>query len=278
MQTTMPASAGSSRCSACKRCGNQFTKPDLLNQHSRVYCSDACAKAQRSEDKRPCRFEGCLRLGYGRDICEHHRNLSRFGKPCSTCGAMCLGERCRGCRCPAPAAPRSQLPVPTQCGDCGELYLPSDRRRRRHCYSHHSKNGLPSTYVPKTERWVKCIKCAGLVWSRIDRVRCEACKLISRREYKREAKHARRARMRAVEFVGIRYLIQRDRGRCQLCGKKVDATKSVPHPLAPTTDHIVPLDPKAGEGRHERRNCQLAHFECNWRKGNRGTDQLRLFG
>lgn len=47
----------------------------------------------------------------------------------------------------------------------------------------------------------------------------------------------------------------------------------VPHPLAPTTDHIVPL---SKGGKHERRNCQLAHFKCNTAKGARLDVQMRL--
>jgi len=53
-------------------------------------------------------------------------------------------------------------------------------------------------------------------------------------------------------------------------------TKVVPHPKAPTIDHIVPL---AQGGDDTRDNVQLAHFECNWRKRDAGeSEQLRLIG
>jgi 5-methylcytosine-specific restriction endonuclease McrA len=52
-------------------------------------------------------------------------------------------------------------------------------------------------------------------------------------------------------------------------------TASVPHPMAPTIDHIVPL---SKGGTHEPINCRTAHFLCNSTKGDRlAGDQLILF-
>ncbi|WP_410666040.1 HNH endonuclease [Amycolatopsis sp. lyj-84] len=53
---------------------------------------------------------------------------------------------------------------------------------------------------------------------------------------------------------------------CQLCGKKVRTDVVVPHPLAATIDHVIPL---ARGGRHEMSNVQTAHFLCNSLKGDR---------
>lgn len=52
-------------------------------------------------------------------------------------------------------------------------------------------------------------------------------------------------------------------------------TKAVPHPKAPTIDHVLPL---AAGGDDVRANVQLAHFECNWKKRDGGTQQLMLVG
>jgi len=52
-------------------------------------------------------------------------------------------------------------------------------------------------------------------------------------------------------------------------------TKVVPHPKAPTIDHIVPLS--AG-GDDTKANVQLAHFSCNTRKNVGGSQQLRIIG
>lgn len=59
-------------------------------------------------------------------------------------------------------------------------------------------------------------------------------------------------------------VFDRDKGICQLCGKHV-GTYPVPHPLAATIDHIVPL---SRGGVHAYGNVQIAHFSCNVRKQN----------
>lgn len=61
-------------------------------------------------------------------------------------------------------------------------------------------------------------------------------------------------------------IYKRDDYTCQLCGRKADMTKSVPHPMSPTLDHVIPL---ARGGTHEPSNVQLAHFICNATKSDR---------
>jgi 5-methylcytosine-specific restriction endonuclease McrA len=96
------------------------------------------------------------------------------------------------------------------------------------------------------------------------------------------AKAQRRARRRAskrqafVADVSPRKIYERDGWRCRLCGRKLKRNAVVPHSLAPTIDHIVPL---ARGGTHEPSNVQAAHFLCNSLKGDRqGGDQLALIG
>ncbi|MFV8317041.1 HNH endonuclease [Mycobacterium sp. 23] len=101
-----------------------------------------------------------------------------------------------------------------------------------------------------------------------------------------ECKHAdiwdrRRARLAAAtdaesEPVQRWRIFDRDRYRCHLCGRKTDKTKTVPHPHAPTIDHLIPI---ALGGRHEPANCACACFLCNSRKAATGAgDQLALIG
>lgn len=71
-------------------------------------------------------------------------------------------------------------------------------------------------------------------------------------------------------------IYERDGWRCQLCKRKVNADLRVPHPMAATLDHIVPV---SLGGDHSEANLQLAHLACNSRKRNKvnGTgEQLRL--
>lgn len=89
----------------------------------------------------------------------------------------------------------------------------------------------------------------------------------------------RRARKRGAFVADVRpsQIHARDRWRCGLCGALCDKSKSVPHPRAPTIDHIIPL---AAGGTHEPSNVQTACFGCNCRKsnGSLGPEQLRLVG
>lgn len=99
----------------------------------------------------------------------------------------------------------------------------------------------------------------------------------SQRCLRRAGKDRRRAVKREafVSNVNRKAIYERDGYRCGLCGTRLAMTEVVPHPLAPTIDHVVPL---AEGGKHEPANCQAAHFLCNSRKGDRAglAEQLRL--
>jgi len=90
------------------------------------------------------------------------------------------------------------------------------------------------------------------------------------RERRARARHAdrkarRRARLRTafVETVRRAEIFARDGHRCLLCGDLLAMAETVPHPLAPTIDHVLPL---ARGGAHAPWNVQAAHFLCNSRK------------
>ena len=82
---------------------------------------------------------------------------------------------------------------------------------------------------------------------------------------KRESRRVRRDRKRAqhVERVFRLKVYERDGWTCRICRKPVDRGAEVPHPKAPTLDHILPI---ALGGLHEYVNVQTAHFICNSRK------------
>lgn len=54
---------------------------------------------------------------------------------------------------------------------------------------------------------------------------------------------------------------------CGICGKPVDKSLKFPHPMAPTIDHIVPID--LGGHPSDISNLQLAHNACNRAKSNK---------
>lgn len=101
------------------------------------------------------------------------------------------------------------------------------------------------------------------------------CNRCQDRRWAADSRHKRRAWKAAanvVEVISPDLVFRRDRYRCQLCGIKTKNT--VPHPQAPTVDHIVPL---SQGGDHSYLNVQCACFSCNSRKGaGQANDQLRL--
>jgi 5-methylcytosine-specific restriction endonuclease McrA len=102
-----------------------------------------------------------------------------------------------------------------------------------------------------------------------------ACSEKCAAKYHRDLRRARKSGAYVAPVYRAK-VYQRDRWTCQLCGKKVKRNAVVPHPLAPTIDHVIPL---AAGGTHEPANCQTAHFICNARKSAAGGgEQLALIG
>ena len=105
---------------------------------------------------------------------------------------------------------------------------------------------------------------------------------LQKRNYKSEAKREERRRYRArkvnayVAPVSGKQLFIRDKGRCQICGRRVDPKLAYPDPMSMSIDHIIPL---SRGGTHEPKNVQLTHWICNCNKRDgvieRG-EQLRL--
>lgn len=100
-----------------------------------------------------------------------------------------------------------------------------------------------------------------------------ACLKQRKSEYKTEQKQRRRARMRQTKSEVFRHrdVFDRDGWVCHLCQLPVDSEQRVPHPMAPTIDHVIPI-PKGGE--HTKANVRLAHFRCNSVRGVRPIEAI----
>jgi hypothetical protein len=136
-----------------------------------------------------------------------------------------------------------------------------------------------STWVKTKNRLTsgQCKVCSTWFVSFHTDVTCSAeCRAMHNRLVIQVCRDRRRARKRDafVEVVYRKKVFERDGYRCHLCGKRTNPNRPVPHPKAPTIDHIIPL---AAGGTHEPLNCRTACFLCNSRKGNRGGgEQLML--
>lgn len=204
--------------------------------------------------------------------------------PCRGCGAMkstdAAGRRrgsvlCHDCRRRSPAAPKVDEVAKwgrrkrTPCSKCGGPtgWSSSDRRVDRASVlctgCRPRKTPRPA---PAPMGW-KCGNCGKLCHR--DPVRGQRPKYCSIQRQRCASDRRRRARVADafVEDVPDVTTFVADGYRCHLCGRMTDKTKSVPHPKAPTIDHVLPL---AKGGTHERANCRTACFRCNVSKQDRG--------
>jgi hypothetical protein len=241
---------------------------------------------------RTCELDDCGRPHRARGLCAmHYRHQQGRGDryeelPCAFCGTVTLKKvrsdvtlrycsiACRSdhfsaqaarvrAHCEAEKAKRSQLVhVPDGPRSCE---VPAWHQSRR-------RDGLTSGGAVV---WVSgdCVRCGKATTVRMAQsVGLPVAVTCSASCQKAESKSRRRARVRNayVEPVFRKRIFERDGWVCQLCGDPVVPDAKVPHHLAPTIDHIVPLAPYRDRegGPHSMANAQTAHFLCNSRKTN----------
>lgn len=248
-----------------------------------------CDKAMTGRKRRFC--DGKCRTDR---FCASRRGVAK--RTCSGCGAPCYGALCRPCR----------TTVKTKnwcsCEWCGETFKKPNRGGaagtycgRPHSYAAASFKSRLKALHRRLEKSLagvireqskpapiprKCCECGSTGVRKRFRM-CQSCSQRRaaevRKRVRRTGKATRRARKRAVAYETVRphEVFARDAYRCGLCGKRCSSTATVPHPRAPTLDHIIPLS-KGGE--HTMRNVQCACFKCNVTKSDTPQGQMRLFG
>lgn len=147
----------------------------------------------------------------------------------------------------------------------------ADKRRRQYNTNYNATRRR--SRLVKPQRCITCDECGTNYWTRQSNT-----KYCSRPCSRRAQKARRRAVKAGVERVAYSRvaIFERDRWKCQLCGDPVKRNAKVPHDMAPTIDHIVPL---FEGGADTPSNVQLAHFICNSVKGTGSAgSQLRLVG
>jgi hypothetical protein len=159
-----------------------------------------------------------------------------------------------------------------ECAWCDVLFV-GRRFNQVACSPKHSKK-LSWARSNKDRRVLERM-CACGATIPANRVRCDVCLKRTRQNRKRRER-ARKRESVVSEPYTLAEIAERDRYRCGLCRKRVAMTKTVPHPKAPTIDHIIPWSISKDDS---RANVQLAHFECNWMKRDGGGgEQLLLIG
>lgn len=264
---------------ACCECEVIFQPKNI----ARKYCYETkCAKSYRAKNRvrggrATCKEDGCTRTAQARLMCSTHyadwyrklngRSYKTHSKTCAFCGHGYETKEKRTTYCSLECAKRD--------------YAGWSKSREVAAYvKPYVDRTIKPLHVRTTNRLTsgKCKVCdAWFISQHMDVTCSDECKRSYARALKQEHKHRRRARKRLafVSPVSRKRVFESDGYKCHICGKKTLKTKQVPHPMAPTIDHVIPL---SKGGTHEPVNCRTAHFMCNALKGDRGTgDQMLLF-
>jgi predicted nucleic acid-binding Zn ribbon protein len=216
-----------------------------------------------------CTQDGCDRAHRAKGLCSTHYNQRVPDRhkaqtyACVVCGTQVskvpAGGRQVVCsdRCRWWVNPMSVLSLP----------LPRDRGAHAGYGTELVLYVAPPEVPPRPRAWVagRCARCGDPYVARNHSGQSRYCS-------RRCAAGMRASRRRAREHdayvadVSPHAIYERDGWMCMLCGDPVMRDERVPHPLAPTLDHVVAL---ANGGTHEPSNVQLAHFLCNCTKGHR---------
>ena len=261
------------RAWTCEQCGTI-----TMSTRRRRFCSRTCEQRRRHEaNPRRCEIPDCDTPHYARGMCHPHYRKAYPTK--------------RG----------KHRPHTMQCVVCHTTYTRSRRSRQQPCCSTQCRNFLlgkgPRTELPADHwaRWygatsdwtppppkparfisARCAGCGQWFVSDMYRRRGRDHAIYCTRKCKSHAAGDRRRARKSDAYVADVWrhkVYESDGWRCHICGKKVRRTATVPHPMAPTIDHVIPL---ADGGTHEPANCRTAHFMCNSVKGNRGGGEQML--
>jgi hypothetical protein len=102
----------------------------------------------------------------------------------------------------------------------------------------------------------------------------DATRTRNRSQARCRARHLRHA----LTWDGItdEEILERDRWRCGICGRRIGKTYKYPHLRSKSIDHIIPL---SEGGDDVAANKRAAHLGCNMARGNGGGgEQLLLIG
>lgn len=220
-----------------------------------------------------CSHDGCERVVLGRGMCAPHysywhRAQKRYTITCVVCEKTVQVARANSKCCSRACASIMGVHASGKQLRSKELVLYTGPRLQQ----------PPIVHVRTASRLTsgQCRTCGEWFVSRNLDVTCSLeCFKTHRRDQKHANEHRRRARQKAAFVANVyrKKVFEADQYRCHLCGKKTDKTKKVPHPKAPTIDHVVPLN---RGGTHEPANCRTACFSCNSSKRDRGGGEQLL--
>jgi 5-methylcytosine-specific restriction endonuclease McrA len=225
--------------------------------------------------KKTCSTEGCARPVLARTVCAPHystwhRAQRKYTITCAHCGITAQVQQ------------RKYIYCSQKCSAAAGSYANREKTwplsRRLPVIYVGTKQPLPEPVEPSRRRLTSgsCRVCSRWFVSIRPHVTCsDPCYVEYRMQVRRRSRHRRRARQTSayVSDVWRSRIFERDNYRCHICRRKTLPKQVVPHPRAPTIDHLVPL---AQGGKHEPINCRTACFMCNCTKRDQGGGEQLL--
>lgn len=268
----------------CDHCGKPLTTRQR-SRHQR-YCSRDCynaATGARPVGIHTCKYCGKRFKPSGNDrktYCSRECAFADKAKKCKTCGKVITGSQSDYCsvECKEKALERD-----IKCVICGKSFRGrsgtkycSDECRKEKARQDAQKYAKAKHKLANKQ--VKCKHCGREFEPEYGTKRRQFCSDFCLAKYnKRIGKVIRRARTKgsSYEIFDPVEIFERDKWRCQLCGRKTPKSlRGTTNDRAPELDHIVPL---ALGGSHTRANVQCLCRRCNQEKGATVRGQLRLF-
>lgn len=270
----------------CARCG-QCLQADSSSKKWAKYCTEECQRqaskeraALRPTRRRPARPKGGHPARKGICAACGEPFIYHQARPQQACSKKCANQlRHAGRACPIDWR---------TCVDCGALWTVRPNSEETNCPRCRRLLASAITAVHRaamafkriTDRPVYqphdhvCPVCQSAFKGHGSAIYCsKPCQRKSPAEKAARTRRRMRKRAAVVEEFEPSDVFTRDQFRCGICKKRLEMDKRVPHPKAPTIDHILPL---SRGGQHTLANVRAAHFICNSKRGAVGAAQLRL--
>jgi hypothetical protein len=247
---------------ACPGCGGEFMPTNRKHRYCTPKCWHVANPGKRAEYQRrdeakrathPC--DRCGSLTHNRQFCSKSCYLAaiavepKLRRVCVSCGVEWM---------------RTGRATP-ECPDCRAKRAATQKAKvRRYAKVTKTRFVMRLHERPKVRSFIagQCLQCGevfvALSWTGA-RFCSEPCQVRAHRRLRRDRKRS----AEKGERIYRRKVFERDSWTCRICRKPVQQDALVPHPKAPTVDHILPL---ALGGAHTYSNVQCAHFVCNSRK------------
>lgn len=245
----------------CVACSKEFT----AKSRDANACSQKCAQTERWSGKPLISNRVCVGCGVHFKRYPGSRNKGLY------CSRECAFRKCEYYNRPKHPVSDGMLEWVLGWKNClvcrCDFYISKSNVRicSSECRKRQARNKASDWYNRKHGDTRPCTSC-GKVISRNGNRMCNECRRAAKAEQRRASKAIRRAREKTnglCERIKPKSVFERDGWVCQLCRDPVARNEKVPHPRAPTLDHIIPL---SKGGPHTIDNVQCACFECNYIK------------